>query len=140
MPTPALRARSSSSGSSPSPGCGRELGGPVVAAQQLQRAVHLLHRLAAEVGDAVGRLAHALVARGGAERLGLDDDQRDVVGDDVVQLLRDPQALVGDRALALGDGAARRRPDVEPEPDADHAQEREPDRSPSVNCGPPATR
>ena len=56
-----------------------------------------------------------LVARGGAERLRLDDDQRDVVGDDVVQLLRDPQALVGDRALALGDDAGAAGPDVEPE-------------------------
>ena len=54
---------------------------------------------AAEVGDPVGRLAHALVAGGRAERLRLDDDQADVVRDDVVELLRDPHALLGDRAL-----------------------------------------
>ena len=41
----------------------------------------------------------ALVARGRAERLRLDDDQADVVGDDVVELLRDPHALLGDGAL-----------------------------------------
>ena len=106
----------------------RERGGLLlVAAQQLQRAVHLGHRLAAEVGDPVGRLAHALVARGGPERLRLHDDQRDVVRDHVVELLRDPQPLVGDGALALGDGVGAARPDVEADGAADHAQEREPE-------------
>ena len=36
---------------------------------------------------------------GGRERLGLDDDQAHVVRDDVVELLGDPHALLGDRAL-----------------------------------------
>ena len=54
---------------------------------------------AAEVGDPVGRRGDALVGDGRAERLGLDDDQADVVRDDVVELLRDPHALLGDRAL-----------------------------------------
>ena len=61
--------------------------------------MHLGHRLPAEVGDPVGRLGDALVGDRRAERLGLDDDQADVVGDDVVQLLRDPHALLGHRAL-----------------------------------------
>ena len=80
--------------------------------------MHLGHRLAAEVGDPVGGLAHALVAGGRAERLRLDDDQADVVGDDVVELLRDAHALLGDGALgeqlalalqALGALVQRRR-------------------------------
>ena len=45
------------------------------------------------------RLGNALVGDRRAERLGLDDDEADVVRDDVVQLLRDPHALLGDRAL-----------------------------------------
>jgi hypothetical protein len=39
------------------------------------------------------------VGDGRAERLGLDDDQADVVRDDVVELLGDAQPLLGDRAL-----------------------------------------
>ena len=70
---------------------------PVVA-QHPQRAVQLGHRAAAEVGDRVGRLADALVGR--AERLRLHDHQRHVVADRVVQLARDPQALLGRRASA----------------------------------------
>ena len=94
-----------------------------------------------EVGDAVGRLAHPLVARGRAERLRLDDDQADVVGDDVVQLLRDPHALLGDRALgeqlalavqqlgALAQAVDARAAvaDVEAEPGGDRAEQREAD-------------
>ena len=38
-------------------------------------------------------------ADGRAERLRLDDDQAHVVRDDVVELLGDPHALLGDRAL-----------------------------------------
>ena len=141
MPTPALRARSISSSSSPSPGCGASVRLAVAAAQQLQRAVHLGHRRAAQVGDAVGRRAHPLVARGGAERLRLHDDQADVVGDDVVQFLRDPHALLGDRTLreqlalavqqlgALAQAVEARAAVAAVEADAgrDRAQQRQPD-------------
>ena len=72
----------------------------------------------------------ALVADGRAERLRLDDDQADVVRDDVVQLLRDPHALLGDRALgqqlalaieplgALAERLDARAPAAHEEPDA----------------------
>jgi hypothetical protein len=66
----------------------------LVDAQELQRAVHLGHRLTAEIGDAVGRVGHAIVGDRRAERLRLDDDEAHVVGHDVVQLLRDPYALL----------------------------------------------
>jgi hypothetical protein len=99
--------------------------------------VHLGHRLASEVGDPVGGRRDALVGNGRAERLGLDDDQADVMGDDVVELLRDAQPLLGDRTLgeqhalavqALGAlmqcGDARApAADVEPDPAGDRAQQ-----------------
>ena len=97
--------------------------------------MHLGHRLAAEVGDPRGGLGHAVVGDGRAERLRLDDDQADVVRDDVVELLRDAHALLGDGPLgqqlalaveALGALAQRlhaRAPaaDVEPEAGGERA-------------------
>ena len=83
------------------------------------------------------RLGDALVGDGRAERLGLDDDQAHVVRDDVVQLLGDPHALLGDRALGqqlalavepLGALAgaprsvARRLRDEQPDAGADRAR------------------
>jgi hypothetical protein len=98
--------------------------------------VHFAHRLAPEVGDPVGGGRDALVGDGRAERLGLDDDQADVVRDDVVELLGDAQPLLGDRALGqqlalavqvLGALAQRLEAraaaaDVEPDPAGDGAQ------------------
>jgi hypothetical protein len=49
------------------------------------------------------------------------------VGDDVVQLLRDPQPLLGDGPLALGGRPCAARPDVQAGEAADRAQEREPE-------------
>jgi hypothetical protein len=66
-------------------------------AQEPHRAVQLGHRAAAEVGDRVGLLAHALVGR--SERLRLHDHQRDVVADRITELARDPQPLLGRRAV-----------------------------------------
>jgi hypothetical protein len=82
------------------PGLGRALGRLVLAgAQQLERAVHLGHRLPAEVGDPRRGLGDALVGHGRAQRLRLDDDQAHVVRDDVVELLGDPHPLLRDRPL-----------------------------------------
>ena len=78
----------------------RALGRLVLAgSQQLERAVHLRHRLAAELRDVRGGGRDALLGDGGGERLGPDDDHAHVVRDDVVQLLGDPHALLRDRAL-----------------------------------------
>jgi hypothetical protein len=78
----------------------RALGRLVIAgAQQLERAVHLGHRLAAELGDLRSALGDALAGHGRAERLRLDDDQAHVVRDDVMELLGDSHALLRDRAL-----------------------------------------
>ena len=86
----------------------RRSGPVVVVPQQSQRPVHLGHRLAPEVGDRVGLRGDPRVVDRHPERLGLDDHQADVVGDDVVEILGDPHALLGDRpvgqqlALAVG--------------------------------------
>ena len=62
-----------------------------------------LHKKVIERGivdaEDVGGGADALVAVGRAERLGLHDDEADVVGDHVVELLGDPDALLCDGAL-----------------------------------------
>ena len=128
--TPAARARSSSSSRSPSPAAGRAWAASSSSARSsLSVRCISAHRLAAEVGDPPGGLGHAFVGDGRAERLRLDDDQADVVRDDIVELLRDAHALLGDRPLgqqlalaveALGALAQRlhaRAPaaDVEPE-------------------------
>ena len=83
---------------------GRELDVVAVAAHRAEQAAHLGERRAAGLLDAVERI------RVLGERLGklvpdgadLEHHHADGVGDDVVELARDPRAL-------LGDGDARRR-------------------------------
>ncbi len=92
------------------PGLRRELDLVPVLAHGLEEAAHLDERGAAGLLDALERLA-VLIELGGKlvpYRSGLEDHDADRVGDDVVQLARDPGALLGHRdprrgvALALG--------------------------------------
>ena len=76
----------------------------VAAPQYAEQPAQLVERLAPGHLDGGDRAARPLgIARGGAPRgLGLHEHDRHVVGDDVVQLARDPRALLEDgRALAL---------------------------------------
>ena len=77
----------------------------VAAAQDAEQAAQLTERLAPGVLDGGDRCARALgIGRDGAlGGGGLDEHDRDVVGDDVVQLARDPGSLAEHRRLlALG--------------------------------------
>ena len=83
----------------------RELGAGVGLAQDAEHAVQLADRLAAGLLDAGERLALAFAGRVAAEQPAhaarLQDHHRDAVGDRVVQLARDPRALLDDRGAGL---------------------------------------
>src|SRR2546423_258809 len=66
----------------------------IAIAEQLERAVHLGHRLAAELGDPGGGLDHPGLLDRRPQRLRLDHHEAHVVRHHVVQLARDPPALV----------------------------------------------
>ena len=88
----------------PMPGCGARLAGPLVVAQHAEQPAHLGQRLAAGAGSAahrdLARCSGIVVDRvGGA--VGERDHHREVVGDDVVHLARDPRALGGGGEPAL---------------------------------------
>ena len=99
--TPAPRARSTSASSCASPGCGRELVAVLLLAQHAEQPPHVARAprrrsrgsRAAARGRARGRVERGL------GRVGLDGDHADAVGDDVVELARDPRALLGDGGL-----------------------------------------
>ena len=78
------------------PGCGASGASRVRPAQHAERAAHLLERGLARPLDRLQRLARALgVAVEHALRaLGVHDHHPDAVRDDVVQLARDPRALL----------------------------------------------
>ena len=112
-PAGPARPTSSSSASRPSrPGCGRELDVVAVAAHRAEQAAHLGERRAAGLLDAAR--APRVSSR---ERVGqlvpdgadLQHHHADGVGDDVVQLARDPRALLGDRDRAPPPRARARR-------------------------------
>ena len=103
------------------PRLGGELGVLVLAPHRAEQAAHLRQRAAAGPLDALERLLVLVHLRGQlvADGADLQHHHAHGVGDDVVELARDPRALLGDRdaggglALALGvDGALLRRLDL----------------------------
>ena len=75
-----------------------------IGVEDVEQPVHLAHRLRgrrADHGEALRRPRRRLGCRHPA-RAGLDDDHRQVVGHDVVQLARDAGALVAHRQLDVG--------------------------------------
>jgi hypothetical protein len=82
----------------------RERGQLVRAAEHPEQAAHLGERGAAGLLDGQQRLALALLLgrQQPPDGPGLDGHHRDAVGDDVVQLARDPLPLLRDRPLRLG--------------------------------------
>ena len=78
-----------------------ELGAVVLAPQHAQQPARLDQRLAPGLLDRGERLAGRVLlgTQGVALGAGLDDHDADVVGHEVVQLARDPCALLGDRLI-----------------------------------------
>ena len=96
------------------PGWGASSASSPSSSHRAEQPAHLGERRAAGLLDAAERLL-VLVERGGQlvpDRADLQDHDADRVGDDVVELARDPRALLGDGdagrrlALALGLGRA----------------------------------
>ena len=114
----------------------RELGGLLDAAgHHAEHAPHLGERVAADLLDGAKRLALArlVVAEGVADAGRLDDHLRDGVRDDVVQLVRDPRALLGRRPLLCGGDLLAQLPGLggaRGERDAEEPGEREHGRRP----------
>jgi hypothetical protein len=103
-------------------------------AHRAQHAPQLAHRLPARPLDRAQRLA-GLVRAGVEDLVGggrLHDDDRDAVGDDVVQFARDPGLLLADRAprgLVDRDPPAARRLAERPRPEPErHREQRVPGR------------
>ena len=67
--------------------------------QDAEHAVHLRQRLAPEVGDMPRVSCWSSWRAGRSQRLRLDDHQRHVVGDHVVQFARDAHPLLADGLL-----------------------------------------
>ena len=105
--SPPRAARSSSPASCASPGCGASSPPSSSLAQHAEQLAHLGQRLAgrARIASSGARASARVAVERGLGGVGLDRDHADAVGDDVVQLARDPAALLGDRgaraALAL---------------------------------------
>ena len=99
--TPAPRARSTSARELGEPGLGRELVAVLVLAQDAEQPPHVAERLARRGADRVQRGAgeRRVVVERGLGGVGLDGDHAQAVGDDVVQLARDPRPLLGDREV-----------------------------------------
>ena len=90
-------------------GCGASDELRLAVAQQAEQPAHLAERLLAGVLDDVERVARLveLVVEHAPAAARLQDDDADRVGDDVVQLARDPRALLGDGLVrAHVDGSA----------------------------------
>ena len=101
---PLARACSTRPPSAVHPGLRRQRRVGVGPAQDAERAAHLVQRVAARALDRLERLARALgvAVEHPPRALGLRDHHADAVRDDVVQLARDPRALLADGdALAL---------------------------------------
>ena len=114
---PARRTCSTSTSTCARPGCGASSSRVAVAAQHAEQPAHLGQRLRGRPARS-SRAPRASLGWSAVEhvapRPGLDDHHADVVGDDVVQLARDPRPLLGHRLLraqlAARARAARRAP------------------------------
>ena len=108
MLTPALRDASTSVATSASFGCGERSAGPSLRRTPSSRRTSFSASRAAALRAANSSFAAvAQIVQPVRGRLGLDGDQRHVVGDDVVHLAGDPGALLEQRPASLVELALR---------------------------------